>query len=709
MKLFLFFVGISFFGFGQTKFDPEKLQQPQNFGFEIASELNTIEVFEYKDTMKNCLFLKNGFRSSKFVNEKIWLDIRDTVEVTRIDIVYSKYPLRKGKYEEIYPLLFGRLNALFELDAALNSKSITWNKVLQTNCINDKQVNTLYHGIVIYYKTKSEIDAAELLEAENHSKIDKLRVEKEHLVSEQNSIEELKANIDFMVNSPFMPDSIKKILRDKPLDEQVDILSEYFKKNNSSTKNIDLKNVPEEEFKMYQEEVNWFGSNFTSYDPVVTKVFDRHPEWKNILVVNDWTGSMYGYGAQVLQWHMLNIEKSEIISVTLFNDGDFKGSQDKIIGETDGIYSELADNIPEMIDLFNYVMLQGSGGDGPENDVEAILNATSDFDDFSEIVLIADNNACVRDIELADRIGKPVRIILCGYDPKKGINPDFVFLAKITGGGIYTIDEDLENLKVEIELGNKGEVKSVIDARFTILKNMCGDLDELLKIQELYTFEYAKRHKKKVRKLSLSDSDLAKIPKAVFKMKKLSYLDLSHNQLKELSPKIADLHFLKTLNASFNELSTLPFEFKYIKYLTELNLSNNQFKEIPESMLKLTVLTSLDLSFNQLSDFKDINYPKLINLNLSNNEFSEIPKDLLKLKTLRNLDLSNNQIGLIPDKTVSLRRLYTLNLSNNNLTKLPSDISKLFRLITLNLEGNNFSVEEIERIKKALPRTKIIY
>lgn len=708
MKIAILFVCLSFQLFGQIKFDQEELAFPQKYGEEVAGKLNTKEVFEFQDTAKNCVYLKNGFRTSKFVNEQDWTDIQDTVEVYRVDIVYSKYPLRKGQYHEIYPLLFSRLNFLFEMDASLNDVSIEWNKVLQTNCINDQQVNTLFHGVVIWYRTNSSIDKQNVLNAEL-SKTDKINKELEHLVSEQNSLEELKENVEFMLSSPFLPDSIKSMVSGKSLDDQIVILNEYYKKDKKQKSKIDLKNSTPEEFARYQKGVDWFCSNYKGFQPVVTEVFDRHPEWKSILVVNDWTGSMYGYGAQVLQWHILNIEKSEIISMTLFNDGDHKASEDKLPGETEGIYTELADNVPDLVDLFNYVMLQGSGGDGPENDIEAILAAVNEFENFSEIVLIADNNACVRDIELADRIGKPVRIILCGYDPKVGINPHYVYLAKITGGGIYTIEEDLENLQLELDLDTKGEVKTLTDDRFIIRKNVCGKLDELMRIDQIMSYEYAKRHKKKIRKLDLSSNNLAKIPNGVFKMKKLNYLDVSHNELKKIPPSIEKLSYLKELNLSHNQLSFLPEDFTYIRYLEVLNLSHNEFKNFPNELIKCNYLTILDFSHNQLSEIGPLKYARIVNLNLSYNSFTEIPKSIYKLKTLRKLDLSNNSLSKVPDRITALRKLNELDLSNNSLTALPTSIHTLSNLVTLNLAGNSFSEAEKERIRKALPLTKVIF
>merc|ERR1711916_415263 len=43
-------------------------------------------------------------------------------------------------------------------------------------------------------------------------------------------------------------------------------------------------------------------------DSVVFNAFNRNPEWNDMLIVKDWTGSMYDYGAQAILWHRLNME-----------------------------------------------------------------------------------------------------------------------------------------------------------------------------------------------------------------------------------------------------------------------------------------------------------------------------------------------------------------------------------------------------------------
>lgn len=179
-------------------------------------------------------------------------------------------------------------------------------------------------------------------------------------------------------------------------------------------------------------------------DSLVLKVFDRHPEWKNALVVMDWTGSMYRYGSQAVLWHILNFKTSGIKNFVFFNDGDQTPDEKKIIGQTGGIYYAQAKNIDRLVNTFYLVGKRGKGGDDPENDVEALLKGMNRFEDFDELILIADNNSCMRDFRLIANLDVKVNVIVCGA--KYGINPQYVNLAYYTGGSIHTIEEDIDHM-----------------------------------------------------------------------------------------------------------------------------------------------------------------------------------------------------------------------------------------------------------------------
>ncbi|MGB0523559.1 MAG: hypothetical protein ACPGJS_11400 [Flammeovirgaceae bacterium] len=185
-------------------------------------------------------------------------------------------------------------------------------------------------------------------------------------------------------------------------------------------------------------------------DSVVYRVFDRHPAWQNMLVVNDWTGSMYQYGAQAVLWHRLNLIKRRdqvaIDNFIFFNDGNMLPDDEKQIGNTGGIYQSKGESIKKLAHTMREVMLSGFGGDKPENDVEAILYGLQHAANFRELVLIADNRSAVRDMELLEQVNVPIKIILCGTDKEKPIHPDYLKMAQLTNGSIHTIAKDIMNL-----------------------------------------------------------------------------------------------------------------------------------------------------------------------------------------------------------------------------------------------------------------------
>ena len=185
-------------------------------------------------------------------------------------------------------------------------------------------------------------------------------------------------------------------------------------------------------------------------DSVVYQVFDRHPEWKNMLVVNDWTGSMYQYGAQAVLWHRLNLKENKenpaIKSFVFFNDGNMLPDDEKEIGSTDGIYYTKGESIKDLAHTMREVMLSGFGGDKPENDIEALLAGIDSFQTFKELVLIADNSSAVRDLELLSKVKVPIKIILCGAEEGKAIHPHYLKIAKDSKGSIHTLAEDIMNM-----------------------------------------------------------------------------------------------------------------------------------------------------------------------------------------------------------------------------------------------------------------------
>ncbi|HLW30414.1 MAG TPA: hypothetical protein VKX29_06125 [Brumimicrobium sp.] len=196
-------------------------------------------------------------------------------------------------------------------------------------------------------------------------------------------------------------------------------------------------------------------------EPVILKVMERN-NWKNPTIVADVTCSMYPYMKQTAFWFLLKMNKKETVNITLFNDGDGISNDQKIVGRTGGLHSVSTKDYKDFRELLLKSVSYGCSGDSDENDVEAIYKAQRDNPDAKEIILIADNLSNMRDYSLIPKIKVPVRIILCGT--KYRINLQYLNLARMTGGSVHSIEEDLTDLINKSE----GESFKFLDKTYVI-------------------------------------------------------------------------------------------------------------------------------------------------------------------------------------------------------------------------------------------------
>jgi hypothetical protein len=273
---------------------------------------------------------------------------------------------------------------------------------MQVNCFSAAETKKMYHGIVIYYKDKSEI-------AVNEALSDGYR----YLYSEKR-----RKNLPPLLKNLKINDSIAT-------DEMIayQIIDQMGLVDKINTADV--------------------------YD-----VLERHQNWNNIVIVMDWTGSMYAYSGQIILWHSLNFKISRVDKFVFFNDGNHKKSWDKEIGSTGGIYDFEADSLHEVIEAMYEITQNGRGGDSPENDIEALIYAQNKWPDVKELFLIADNNSSIRDLRLMDQINVPVHVILCRPGFKQHLH--YINLAYKTGGTIHNINEDVETFD---ELEKNGKMK----------------------------------------------------------------------------------------------------------------------------------------------------------------------------------------------------------------------------------------------------------
>lgn len=185
------------------------------------------------------------------------------------------------------------------------------------------------------------------------------------------------------------------------------------------------------------------GYNRSNPDSVIISTFKRN-NWQNMAIVCDVTGSMSPYTAQLFAWLQDPATMQRCTTFLFFNDGDQKKTGQKSLGKAGGLYPVKSGGFDTISRKAFECMSAGDGGDIPENYVEAILAVIKQFPKSAEIVVVADNWASPRDLELFQKIDRPVHFILCGS--RSGVNIDYLFLARQTGGSVHTVNQDVMNL-----------------------------------------------------------------------------------------------------------------------------------------------------------------------------------------------------------------------------------------------------------------------
>jgi hypothetical protein len=203
-----------------------------------------------------------------------------------------------------------------------------------------------------------------------------------------------------------------------------------------------------------EEKIKSFILNQTiNNDSISYKVFERNRHnWKNVVVVCDWTSSMFEYGTQIMTWIEQHIDNPNIKGFVFFNDCDSLGNPLSSHHTKGKMYLSHSTEKNEVLNTMLEAARKGVENDDiPENDLEALLFAIQSFPNAEEFILIADNKSTVKDEYLLAKIQKPIRIIPCGSTDLSGIQwpiqPIYLDLAYQTKGSIHTINEDFLDWK----------------------------------------------------------------------------------------------------------------------------------------------------------------------------------------------------------------------------------------------------------------------
>ena len=362
----------------QELFTQEQLLHPKRYTEVFERSFEAFEVDHLIPDTTNHLVLENGYASA-ILRDVEGLHIPTDQVVDTIDVVFSLYPQNPEYWLTNYHVLLAqRLKALFEWNASLNRSDIHWRIILQTDCSNEPEAIALFHGFVLHTKEQPVT----------------LLTKSDPVLAEQK------------------PKYTLPPLPSVPIVQEV---NDYI-----------LEKGGYEDFSVFQ-------------------ILDRNAQnWDSVLVVLDWTGSMYHHGAQVILYHLLNERKLNVQQFVFFNDGNKKNDERKRVGRTGGMYSLAPDSASirqEALMLFHHVEERGNGGDREENDIEAILWAVQQHSTYKEVVLVADNNACIRDFTLSNQLHVPIHVILPGNI--KTINHQYINLAYQTKGSIHTLQTDV--------------------------------------------------------------------------------------------------------------------------------------------------------------------------------------------------------------------------------------------------------------------------
>lgn len=184
------------------------------------------------------------------------------------------------------------------------------------------------------------------------------------------------------------------------------------------------------------------------HDTSYFTVLRRNIKFRDELVCVDLTGSMSPYYIQVFQWLYMN-NSSKQLNFAFFNDGDSLPDHLKRVGDVGGVYLFKTNSIDTLTKHAYRCISGGYGGDAPENNIESIIKGVKKIPECKEIVMLVDNWADMRDYSLMAEVKLPVRVIICGTNyqgVKSPVNPQYLDLAKKTGGSVYTMEEDLADL-----------------------------------------------------------------------------------------------------------------------------------------------------------------------------------------------------------------------------------------------------------------------
>ncbi len=421
---------------------------------------------------KDKVILKMPFASDSILNPyALFKDLDPTLRmVIKVELIYTTF--RTDESFDQPELNKNRLESLKKLMPSIfESSFIEWKVIAQTGAKDVETAKTYFHGFLItavemptVYERKSEIDKIE--DMVTHVKIpiyDTIYKERKKRYYLPVSKAKREKGITYKKKGIWNREMVTEVVI-KPRVVQIGEVDSVF--INGDYKSTDSRVKGKGSSGSYTE-------NYTMrQDSTIYSVLTRN-KWDEVMLVIDVTGSMGTYTQQILKWLALETNLKRIKHVVCFNDGDTKKDKTKETGKTGGIYHSEDASLNSITQVMMKAMRNGGGGDAPENDVEALLDGIKTNPNCKEIILIADNWANMRDYSMIADVKKPVRVVICGN--YYGINTQYMDLARVSGGSVHTMENDLMNLMKmnegeEIKVGK--QVYMIKEGKFVLVSQI---------------------------------------------------------------------------------------------------------------------------------------------------------------------------------------------------------------------------------------------
>jgi hypothetical protein len=451
---------------------------------ELLSKAKEFKLPKYDISRKSQYIIYLPMNYSKFLfteeDKELFNTLKDTL-IERIDLVYTVFR-RSEKFDQIAlnKDRYEKFQSFFP--QAFNNNLVDWNLMAQNGTMEYDEAQTYFHGFVVYLKphrvtTKTgviigtaldrRVDEPETRALETNEEVAKIKT----LLSGSTAT---KTVLDTTYTTKkkrywtglYLSKSLEGRKKGKKYKTRGNSKRpKEYKSKTEKVMKVTEREVPDPDAAPDPEKVI---AKLTK-DSVVYSVMKRTlGRWEDYVVVQDVTGSMHPYLTQTLLYLQGHIKQNVTEKFVFFNDGDSK--PDGPLGYSGGCYYVSADNTKEIEEMAFEAMRNGSGGKAAENDVEAILYGIKKFPNCKGVVLIADNFSRIRDFRLIPRLmklGKPVRVVICGIAKGDVVNLDYIYLARYTKGSIHTIDNDI----VDLASKKDGDAFKVGSQYFKVEKN----------------------------------------------------------------------------------------------------------------------------------------------------------------------------------------------------------------------------------------------